>query len=76
MNNRLMGGCQVPIAGHAILNHDRLHMRGLVGEPDGSRIMRAEISGPASGAVSLGSDLAEDLLGQGADQVLMRLYQA
>ncbi len=76
MNNRLMGGCQVPIAGHAILNHDRLHMRGLVGEPDGSRIMRAEISGPASEAASLGADLAEDLLGQGADQVLMHLYQA
>ena len=75
MNNRLMGGCQVPIAGHAILNHDRLHMRGLVGEPDGSRIIRAEISGPASEAASLGTDLAEDLLGQGADQVLMHLYQ-
>jgi len=76
MNNRLMGGCQVPIAGHAILNHDRLHMRGLVGEPDGSRIMRAEISGPASEAASLGTELAENLLGQGADQVLMHLYQA
>ncbi len=50
-------------------------MRGLVGEPDGSRIIRAEISGPASEAASLGTDLAEDLLGQGADQVLMHLYQ-
>ena len=76
MNNRLMGGCQVPIAGHAILNHDRLFMRGLVGEPDGSRIMRAEISGPASEAARLGTELAEDLLGQGADQVLKHLYES
>jgi len=76
MNNRLMGGCQVPIAGHAVLNHDRLFMRGLVGEPDGSRIMRAEISGPASEAARLGTELAEDLLGQGADQVLKHLYQS
>jgi hydroxymethylbilane synthase len=75
MNNRLMGGCQVPIAGFAILNHDKLFMRGLVGEPDGSRVMRAEISGPASEAESLGIALAEDLLGQGADQVLKHLYE-
>lgn len=76
MNQRLMGGCQVPIAGHAILNHDRLYMRGLVGEPDGSRIMRAEISGPASEAARLGTALAEDLLGQGADQILKHLYES
>ena len=76
MNHRLMGGCQVPIAGHAILNHDRLYMRGLVGEPDGSRIMRAEVSGPASEAARLGTALAEDLLGQGADQVLKHLYES
>ena len=33
MNARLMGGCQVPIAGFAVLNHDKLFVRGLVGEP-------------------------------------------
>ena len=75
MNQRLMGGCQVPIAGYALLNHDRLHMRGLVGEPDGSRIMRAEQSDTAGNAEALGIALAEDLLGQGADQVLKALYQ-
>jgi len=75
MNHRLMGGCQVPIAGFAVLNHDKLFMRGLVGEPDGSRIMRAEISGPSSEAEALGIAVAEDLLGQGADQVLKHLYQ-
>ncbi|WP_428606362.1 hydroxymethylbilane synthase [Sedimenticola sp.] len=75
MNNRLMGGCQVPIAGFAVLNHNKLYMRGLVGEPDGSRIMRAEISGPADEAESLGIAVAEELLGQGADQVLKHLYE-
>lgn len=75
MNHRLMGGCQVPIAGFAVLNHGKLFMRGLVGEPDGSRIMRAEISGPSSEAEALGIAVAEDLLGQGADQVLKHLYQ-
>lgn len=75
MNQRLMGGCQVPIAGHAIINNGILHLRGLVGEPDGSRVMRAEISGPADEAESLGIAVAEDLLGQGADQVLAHLYE-
>ncbi|MES9936716.1 MAG: hydroxymethylbilane synthase [Sedimenticola sp.] len=74
MNNRLMGGCQVPIGGYAVLNHDRIHMHGLVGEPDGSRIMRAEAHGTREEAESLGIAIAEDLLGQGADQVLAHLY--
>ncbi|MCB1762029.1 MAG: hydroxymethylbilane synthase [Gammaproteobacteria bacterium] len=76
MNGRLMGGCQVPIAGYAVLNHNKLYMRGLVGETDGSRIIRAEGSAPAEDAEALGERLAEDLLGQGADQILMHLYQA
>lgn len=75
MNNRLMGGCQVPIAGYAVLNNDKLYMRGLVGEPDGSKIMRAELSAPAHEAETLGVYLAENLLGQGADQVLKHLYE-
>jgi hydroxymethylbilane synthase len=75
MNHRLMGGCQVPIAGYAVLNSGKLFMRGLVGEPDGSKIMRAELTDAAAAAESLGIALAEDLLGQGADRVLARLYQ-
>lgn len=75
MNHRLMGGCQVPIAGFAVLNNGKLFMRGLVGEPDGSRIMRSETSAPAGEAEALGIAVAEDLLGQGADQVLKHLYE-
>ncbi|MEJ1296150.1 MAG: hydroxymethylbilane synthase [Candidatus Sedimenticola sp. (ex Thyasira tokunagai)] len=75
MNQRLMGGCQVPIGGYAILNHDKLYMRGLVGEPDGTHIMRAEMIQPADEAEALGIAIAEELLGQGADQVLMHLYE-
>ncbi|HHH39496.1 MAG TPA: hydroxymethylbilane synthase [Sedimenticola sp.] len=75
MNTRLMGGCQVPIGGYAVLNHERLFLRGLVGEADGSRIIRGETSGPVEQAEALGTALAEELLGQGADQILARLYQ-
>jgi len=74
MNETLNGGCQVPIAGFAILDGDNLYLRGLVGEPDGSRVLRAEISGPSDQAVALGIQLGEELLNQGAGDILARLH--
>lgn len=76
MNNRLEGGCQVPIAGHAVLEGDQITLRGLVGEPDGSNTVRGEISGPASEAESLGTQLADDLLARGAKEILAALYNS
>lgn len=74
MNTRLEGGCQVPIGGFAILEGDTLHLRGLVGDPDGSRIIRADIRGPAHTAEQLGTVLADDLLARGARQILDAVY--
>jgi hydroxymethylbilane synthase len=74
MNHRLLGGCQVPIAGFAVLEGDRLWLRGLVGEPDGSRVIRSEIRGAAADAARLGVELAEELLAAGAAAILQRLY--
>jgi hydroxymethylbilane synthase len=73
LNETLGGGCQVPIAGFAVLNDDQIYLRGLVGEPDGSLILRAEATGKAEDAVSIGKSMAEDLLARGADQILSRL---
>ena len=74
MNMRLEGGCQVPIGGFAVLEGDVLHLHGLVGDPDGSRIIRADIRGPASAGEQLGITLADDLLAQGARQILDVVY--
>jgi hydroxymethylbilane synthase len=74
MNHRLEGGCQVPIAGHAVLDGGTLQLRGLVGNPDGSEIIRGEISGPANEAEALGVKLADDLLSRGAGAILKALY--
>lgn len=74
MNHRLHGGCQVPIAGYAELDGDQLWMRGLVGQTDGSRIIRAECRGLAGDAEALGTRLAEQLLAQGAGDILSALY--
>ena len=73
MNHRLNGGCQVPIAGYALLEGDELWLRGLVGSPDGTRIFRAEARGPRAQAEAIGRGVAEDLLAQGADTVLKAL---
>ena len=73
LNQTLSGGCQVPIAGYALLEQDQIYLRGLVGEPDGSKILRAEIRGSSSEAHDLGIQLAHQLLAQGADRILARL---
>ena len=73
LNATLAGGCQAPVAGHAVLDGDLLRLRGLVGWPDGSDIVRGEISGAAAEAESLGRTLAEDLLARGAHPILEAL---
>lgn len=75
MNNRLEGGCQVPIAGYSELEGDQIWLRGLVGEPDGTQIIRAQVRGPRGDAEQLGTQLAETLLQQGAGDILQRLYK-
>ena len=66
----LEGGCTVPLAAHAILEGEQLWVRGLVGAPDGSEVVRAERRGPASRARDLGKELAEELLRRGARALL------
>ena len=74
-NQTLNGGCQVPIAGYAVLEGDQLYLRGLVGKPDGSEVLRAEIRGSSDQAHELGVDLAQQLLARGADRILAALRE-
>ena len=73
MNQRLNGGCQVPIAGFAELTGEQLRMRGLLGYPDGSALFRAELVGHAQKPEALGEAIAESLLAQGGDKILTAL---
>jgi len=76
MNRRLQGGCQVPIACYA--DHadggESLWLRGLVGRPDGSLLLRAEARAPVNEAERLGIQVAEELLAQGAADILAEVY--
>ncbi len=67
---RLEGGCQVPIAGHAQVEGGTVTLRALVASVDGTRVIRGERTGPAGAAVAVGEALAEQLLSQGAAELL------
>jgi hydroxymethylbilane synthase len=74
---RLGGSCQSPIAGFAELDADgRLSLRGLVAEPDGSRLIQDSMAGDAAQAETLGERLAERMLAAGAGELLARLKDA
>lgn len=75
LNTRLNGGCQVPIACYAERENGELWLRGLVGDPDGQRMLRAEARGPEAEPEALGIAVAEDLLAQGAQAILDAVYE-
>jgi len=73
MNNRLQGGCQVPIAAYAELQGEILILEGRVGTVDGTRLLKAQHRGSDANPEDLGISVAMDLLEQGADEILSAL---
>ena len=71
---RLQGGCQVPIAAHAVIKDGRLVMDGLVGSVTGDRIIKEHLEGNIEDAETIGITLGEKLLSMGADKILAEVY--
>jgi hydroxymethylbilane synthase len=67
---RLEGGCQVPIAAHAVVQGGRVNLRALVASLDGTRVVRGERSGPTAEAAAIGQALGDELLSKGAAEIL------
>lgn len=65
---RLEGGCQVPIGALGIVRNSRIQLRGMVASLDGRRLLRATAEGQNPEA--LGNEAAEQLLAQGAKEIL------
>jgi hydroxymethylbilane synthase len=61
----LDGSCRTPIAGHAIIADDVIHLRGLIAKPDGSQLVATERRGAGSDAEALGRDAGHELLRRG-----------
>ncbi|WP_439181740.1 hydroxymethylbilane synthase [Carboxylicivirga taeanensis] len=71
--NELEGGCQIPIGAYARIEGDELHLLGLVAMPDGTKELRAELSGKASDAEAIGRQLAQQIAKDGGLEILEKV---
>ena len=76
MNAKLQGGCQVPIGSFAEIRNNRISLRGLVGNVDGSTMLFATSEGVLEEHQAIGISVAEALLEQGAGEILKALEQS
>lgn len=70
----LGGSCQVPLAAHAIIKDDTISVSAMVGKIDGSKMLTAKQSGPVEQHLQVARGVAEDLLDQGAREIIA-LYE-
>ena len=70
LSEALAGSCQLPLAGYAQLSHTQIALEGLVAAPDGSKLIRDQMSGPMEDPAGLGQALARRMLAAGADTIL------
>lgn len=73
VNRALGGNCSIPIGAFADISAGVLNLRGLVASADGSRIARAEATGPQDAPEALGMHLAHRLRERGAAEILAAL---
>lgn len=74
LSRELGGNCQVPIAAHAeYVSTDQLRLQGLVAEPDGTRVIKAERYGNINEFEKLGIEVANELKAEGAREILKGL---
>ncbi|MDJ1171932.1 hydroxymethylbilane synthase [Roseofilum sp. BLCC_M154] len=69
----LEGGCQVPIGVNTSIEGDRLTLVGMVASLDGQRLIRDQITGSCQEAEQLGINLAQELRGRGAGEILAEI---
>jgi hydroxymethylbilane synthase len=73
VSRALGGSCQLPLAAYASVTGVTIELRGLVANPDGKSMVKAEVSGPSGSPEELGARLAGELRAQGADRILAAL---
>ncbi|MBT6615171.1 MAG: hydroxymethylbilane synthase, partial [Deltaproteobacteria bacterium] len=67
---RLNGGCQVPIAGHAVTEGNQIHLTGVLASPDGDRFLKMTETGSLTDSVNIGIRLGTRLLEAGGREIL------
>ncbi len=75
LNAILGGGCQLPIAGFAVIDESgMLTLEGMVGSPDGRTLLKAKATAKPEMSVDIGKTVAEKLLAQGAQNIINAVY--
>jgi hydroxymethylbilane synthase len=69
----LGGSCQIPVAGKANVQGQRLTIKGLIASLDGTRVIAEELSGSAERPTDLGLELGQKLLSMGAGEILAEI---
>ena len=70
---RLEGGCQVPVGGFGWLEGEKLFLKGMVSDLAGSKLVKAQGSGPVDRAAELGVEVAEKLIAMGGGEILKEI---
>ncbi len=70
------GSCHTPLAAYATLNGDKLRLDALVASPDGREVVRRELSGSATAAAQIGTQLGEQILDLGGREILRALIES
>lgn len=70
---KLGGDCSLPAAAHATLAGDCLEVEGIIASPDGRKLLRHEVTGPAGAGAALGRSLASHLLDEQGGAELLKL---
>jgi len=63
-------GCSAPVAVNAIISDESITIKAMLGYPDGTNIMHRELSSPLSECDTLGLQLAEEMIADGAIDIL------
>ncbi len=72
---RLEGGCQVPLAAHAVLKEGQIYLTGFISDIEGRNLLKEDITGSYENAWALGEELAELLKAKGGDEILKEIYE-
>ena len=65
-------GCSAPVAVNAIISGDDITVKAMLGYPDGTNIMHKELTSKASECDTLGLQLAEEMIADGALDILAK----
>ncbi|WP_291426950.1 hydroxymethylbilane synthase [Deinococcus sp.] len=66
----LGAGCMAPVGAHASVKGGQLTLEGWVAALDGGKVIRGETTGDPAECADMGAELAADMLGQGAQELI------